>query len=348
MKRLTAILTAAMLLALTACGNADKSLDTMALEKYVTLGEYMGLEIPVSAVTVTDEEVEELVAYIGQNYMTEESGIKDRAAQLGDTVNIDYAGYKDGVAFEGGTAEAQQLTLGSGQFIPGFEDGLVGVNPGETVDLPLTFPESYGNAELAGQEVIFTVTVNYIYPSVAEMDDAFVAALNDANYTNRAELDQFAYDYLYAEKEYENELAISDMIIETVIGNASIHEMPEGLVEECEKILEDSVTQVAAMYGMDADTYLMYAYYTDLATYLTTYGEEVAKQHLVFMAIAEQENLRITDAQYDEILQEQATEAGYESVDEYLAGADKALQKRYYVLDEVLAFVTENAMLVEQ
>ena len=98
----------------------------------------------------------------------------------------------------------------------------------------------------------------------------------------------------------------------------------------------------------DADTYLMYAYYTDLATYLTTYGEEVAKQHLVFMAIAEQENLRITDAQYDEILQEQATEAGYESVDEYLAGADKALQKRYYVLDEVLAFVTENAMLVEQ
>ena len=348
MKKFTAILTAAMLLALTACGSEDKSLETMKLDQYVTLGEYMGLEIPVSAVTVTDEEVEELVVYIGQNYMTDENGIKDRAAQLGDTINLDYAGYLDGVAFEGGTAQAQQLTLGSGQFIPGFEDGLVGVNPGETLDLPLTFPETYGNTELAGKEVIFTVTVNYIYPGANEMNDAFVAALNDENYTNRAELDQFAYDYLYAEKEYENELAVSDQIIEMVIGNASIHEMPEGLVEECEQILTDSVNQVASMYGMDADTYLMYAYYTDLATYVSTYGDEVAKQHLVFMAIAQQEDLVISDEEYDAILLEDAKAAGFETVEEYLGDADKALQKKYYILDKVLAFVTENAMLVEQ
>ena len=283
MKKFTAILAAAMLLALTACGSEDKNLETMKLDQYVTLGEYMGLEIPVSAVTVTDEEVEELVVYIGQNYMADENGITDRAAQLGDTINLDYAGYLDGVAFEGGTAQAQQLTLGSGQFIPGFEDGLVGVNPGETLDLPLTFPETYGNTEL-----------------------------------------------------------------ETVIGNASIHEMPEGLVEECEQILTDSVNQVASMYGMDADTYLMYAYYTDLATYVSTYGEEVAKQHLVFMAIAQQEDLVVSDEEYDAILLEEAKAAGFETVEEYLGDADKALQKKYYILDKVLAFVTENAMLVEQ
>lgn len=347
-KRIATILTMAMMLTLVGCGNQDKSLDTMKLDKYVTLGEYVGIEIPVAATKVTDEEVEDLVVYIGQTFVTSENGIMNREAKLGDTVNIDYAGYLNGEAFDGGTAAAQSLELGSGSFIDGFEDGLVGVMPGETIDLPLTFPEGYGNTELAGKDVVFKVTVNFIYPGAEDMDDAFVAALGSSNYSNRAELDQFAYDYLYAEKEYENELTISDTIVETVINNATIHEIPEGLVEECEQILTDSVTQVASYYGLDADTYLMYSYYTDLATYVGTYGKEVAKQHLVFMAIAEQEGLRISDADYEEILLAQAQEAGYETVEEYLGDADKALQKRYYILDEVLAFVTENAMLVEQ
>ena len=347
-KRITAILTMAMMLTLVACGNQDKSLDTMKLDKYVTLGEYVGIEIPVAAIEVTDAEVEDYVEYVAQAYVTAENGIKDRAAKLGDTVNIDYAGYLNGVAFDGGTAAAQSLELGSGSFIDGFEDGLVGVNPGETVDLPLTFPEGYGNAELAGQDVIFTVTVNFIYPNAEDVDDALVAAFGNENFTNRAELDKFAYDYIYSGKEYDNEMMVSDAIIETVISNATVHEMPEGLVEECEQLLTDSINQMAAMYGVDADTFLMYNYYTDLATYVSTYGEEVAKQHLVFMAIAEQEDLRISDADYDKILLEDATAAGYETVEEYLGDVDKALQKRYYILDEVLAFLTENAMLVEQ
>ena len=152
-------------------------------DEYVTLGDYKGLEVVSNVVTITDADVD---AYI--EYMLSMSGgaleeVTDRdVVENGDVANIDYIGKKDGVAFDGGTAEGYDLGIGTGTFIPGFEEGLVGVKKGETVDLNLTFPENYSAADLAGAEVVFTVTVNGIYKEVTpEFTDEYVAELGIEN-----------------------------------------------------------------------------------------------------------------------------------------------------------------------
>ena len=146
--------------------------------------EYKGLALTIAPrAEVTDEQVDELARSVYNDALTAEYGITDRAVAVGDKVNINYAGTQDGVAFEGGTADNQSLVIGSGSFIEGFEDGLVGVMPGETVELNLTFPEDYMNADMAGVEVVFTVTVNFIYLSADDtMQDEAIAVMSDGEY----------------------------------------------------------------------------------------------------------------------------------------------------------------------
>ena len=126
---------------------------------YVTLGEYKGLTVQDQPVEVTEEQIDSEVEYYIQLADALES-VTEGTVEEGDTANIDYEGKLNGEAFDGGTAKGYDLIIGSDSFIDGFEDGLIGVAVGETVDLPLTFPENYGNEELAGQDVVFTVTVN--------------------------------------------------------------------------------------------------------------------------------------------------------------------------------------------
>ena len=141
---------------MTGCGNKGISNDK------ITIKQYKGLEVEkVDPVEVTDTDVEDSINSTLQTKSTQ-NDITDRPAQEGDVVTIDYEGKKDGVAFDGGTAQDQQLELGSGSFIDGFEDGIVGHNIGETFDLNLTFPEDYKSEDLAGQAVVFTVTLDKI------------------------------------------------------------------------------------------------------------------------------------------------------------------------------------------
>ena len=151
---------------------------------YVTITKYKGVEIDkVDADAVSDNDVEAQINSVLQSKSTT-TEVTDRAAQTGDTVTIDYEGKKDGVAFDGGTATDAQLTLGSGQFIDGFEDGVVGHNIGDTFDLDLTFPENYGNEDLAGQAVVFTVTLKGISQTdVPELTDEFVQSVSDTSKT---------------------------------------------------------------------------------------------------------------------------------------------------------------------
>ena len=164
MRKAAALLVlAAVLLSLCACGKAGtKTLiygDT-DLSEYVKLGEYKGLSVD----TKSDEYKTALQGIYDSDLANNDVYNKklEGTVQNGDVVNIDFEGKKDGVAFEGGTSKGYDLTIGSGSFIAGFEEGLIGVNIGDTVDLNLTFPENYGNAELAGKDVVFTVKVNYV------------------------------------------------------------------------------------------------------------------------------------------------------------------------------------------
>ena len=158
MKKKLAVLAAgicALSLFLTGCSGEISN-------DYVTITKYKGVEIDkVDADAVSDNDVEAQINSVLQSKSTT-TEVTDRAAQTGDTVTIDYEGKKDGVAFDGGTATDAQLTLGSGQFIDGFEDGVVGHNIGDTFDLDLTFPENYGNEDLAGQAVVFTLSLIHI------------------------------------------------------------------------------------------------------------------------------------------------------------------------------------------
>lgn len=139
--------------------------DVDVLSNVTLSGDYKGLELSIAKQTeVTDEDVEN-IAIQTYNQMGAKSNVEKTVVESGDTVNIDFEGKKDGVAFDGGTSQGYNLTIGSGSFIDGFEDGLIGVNVGDTVDLNLTFPEGYQNADLAGQDVVFTVTVNFICAS---------------------------------------------------------------------------------------------------------------------------------------------------------------------------------------
>ncbi len=162
MKRiLSLVLVLGLIFSFAGCSqDKGRILYNVNLDKYVTLDEYKGIEVDTSS----DKYKEYFDAMIEQDIEDNKLYVKktDGKVKKGDTANIDYVGKKDGVAFEGGTAQGYDLEIGSGSFIDGFEDGLIGVQIGSTVDLNLTFPENYGNEELNGAKVVFTVKVNYV------------------------------------------------------------------------------------------------------------------------------------------------------------------------------------------
>ncbi|MBR4993086.1 MAG: FKBP-type peptidyl-prolyl cis-trans isomerase, partial [Lachnospiraceae bacterium] len=200
------------------------------LEKCLTLGEYKGVTAEVPATEITDEAVETELAnvYAQDPNMVD---VTDRAVESGDTVNIDYVGkYADTLeAFEGGTAEGALLTIGSHSYIDGFEDGLIGANIGETRDLNLTFPENYGATDLAGKEVIFTVTVNSIQTADGEPTDEWVAAKNLEGVTNLEEFKENLRTQLQEDAEYQRDSLLQDAVLSAVMENTTFNEVPEKL-----------------------------------------------------------------------------------------------------------------------
>ena len=313
---------------------------------YVTITKYKGVEIDkVDADAVSDNDVEAQINSVLQSKSTT-TEVTDRAAQTGDTVTIDYEGKKDGVAFDGGTATDAQLTLGSGQFIDGFEDGVVGHNIGDTFDLDLTFPENYGNADLAGQAVVFTVTVNYIQPAQdGEFSDEIISNFGIDGVTNEEELRQYAYDYLNDNAQQNYETNVQQAVMDAFMANNTITSVPEALVQKYSDAAESSITSMASAYGVDADTFTQYYYGQDLATFLSTYAEQTAKQDIALQAVANKENLNISDEELDQMLQDRATAAGYDTIEEYIGETSKEDYREYFLYDKVLDYLVENAQI---
>ena len=229
----------------------------------------------------------------------------NRQVVSGDTVVIDYVGTKDGVAFEGGTSTSStNLTIGSGTFIPGFEDGLIGTKPGDVVTLDLTFPEDYGTEELAGQAVQFEVTVHYILPTFADITDDVVADLYEGITTVdalRKQVSQDVYDTTY----YSSvEYAVVALMEEKCTYS-------ENLPEELRQVAYDNVMQniatYASYYGMDTETYIYLSYYQDLETFQNETAWEIAdysvKNLLFCQAYANENGLNVTESELNEQLE---------------------------------------------
>lgn len=347
MKRKLTILLAVLLSAamMGGCGKESGALKDMKVEKYLTLGEYMGLPVQLPSAAVDEAQVEELFRALYLDSVTPEMGILDREVVQGDTVNIDYEGKKDGVAFAGGTASGAQLEIGSGSFIAGFEDGLVGATPGETRDLDLRFPEGYGNAELAGQAVVFTVTVNYIYPT--DYKDEVVAALGIADITTVEGLRQFVRDYLETNAQNTYRAKLESTVVDNLIAGCVFQEIPEAVLQRYRNNIQEGMEADCAAQGVDINTYCMYSYGMDAETFLDQYAQEAAKQSLAFQAVANAEDLNVTDEELQENLEQYATQGGYATVEEFLGEMDREEYREYFMFEKVLDFLTQNARITE-
>lgn len=307
----------------------------------ITLGEYKGVQVAKQTVEVTDEEVEARIqSIIAANPNFEE--ITDRAAQDGDTVNIDYVGKKDGTAFEGGTAQAFDLTLGSNSFIEGFEEGLVGAKVGDSLNLDLKFPAEYQNAELAGADVVFEVKINSIkVEKAAELNDEFVSkvsqykTVDEFKAGNKDEMLKDMQAQADQQKQYEAIMAVannSEIVCDETAVEEQFNEQMNyytSMVESYGMKLEDYV----AMFGMDVDTF---------KAQIRTSSEDSVKQKLVIDAVAEKEGFKIEDADRDALAKLYDTDAatlvtqyGQESVDENAK------------MMKVFTFLADNAVEVE-
>ena len=320
------------------------------VDTYVTLGDYKGLEVVGSSTEISDEEVDNYINYL-LSMSAEKQEVTDRdVVQNGDIANIDYEGKKDGVAFDGGTDIGYDLEIGSGSFIPGFEEGLVGVKKGETVDLNLTFPENYGAADLAGAEVVFTVTVNGIYESVTpEFNDEFVATFEIENVTTTEEYRAYLKSMM---EESEKEYALQDVqtqIMTLVTQNAEVSEAPEGLVDKFYNINVENMTYQASMYGTDLEG-LLSMYGMDRETFeaeAMAAAKESATQALVCLKIAKEENLLIGDDELNASIEENFAEYGYTSAEEFRSLVDLEEYRDSLLLNKVVDFLVENATITE-
>lgn len=329
-------------------------LKDVTVEDYMTLnGEYVGLSLTIAPkAEVTDEQVEKLALNAYNSNIAILGGITDRAVEIGDTINLDYSGFQDGVAFAGGTAQNQQLNIGSGEFIAGFEDGLVGVMPGETVDLNLSFPTGYGNTALAGQAVVFTVTVNYIYPdpitSVEEMQDEIIAAMTAGEFETADAFLEYCREYLEYEAEYDYTVDRENAVIAALQELFSFSEVPRTLQNKFAGNIRVSMENSAAQYGLDIDTYSYYFNQLDATTYLELASEASAQQGMIFQYIANIENLTVSDEELEESLERFAAENGVASVDDLLLTTGREDFREYFMFEKVVEFIIENGHVTEE
>ena len=273
---------------------------TLSTEVYpeVTLGEYKGIEVVKPAAEVTDAQVEAELNQIAENIASVEN-VEDRAAAMGDIANINFLGTVDGIAFEGGAAENFDLTLGSGQFIPGFEEQVVGMNVGEDKDVNVTFPEDYNAKELAGKAAVFAVKLNKLsVKNVPAIDDEL--AKDASEFDTLEELKADIREKKLADAQKNIDRTFENAVVEAVAAAATV-EVPNALVElELDNQMNDfayrlqmsgmSVEQYAKMMGGDLNT---------MRQAFKPMAEKQALSNLVITKVAEVEGITVSDEELE-------------------------------------------------
>ena len=315
------------------------------------LADYKGLEYTKQDVSVTDAEVDDKVKSFLEAYPEK---ITDRAVKKGDNVNIDFEGKKDGVAFDGGTAKGFNLKIGSNSFIPGFEDGLIGKKPGETVDLNLKFPDDYKNSEeLKGAKVVFTVKINYIVGETpTELTDELVKA--NTEFKTAAEYKADIKKKLETIKSAEEKENVQKELLEKVVTASSIKSVPEVAENKYYGQIMDYWKNVAAKYGMELKDLVQ----NQLKLTEEKFEEEVKKQAelsarilVVVRAIAEAEKINVSDEEYKTALNTYYENSGANAamdLDAYEKQVGKGNVMDIVLNDKVGAFLVENGKAVNK
>ncbi|MGX9135445.1 trigger factor [Rummeliibacillus sp. JY-2-4R] len=313
----------------------------------VKLGDYKGLEVTKQETTVTDEEIEQQLKD-QQTRLAELVVKEDGAVENGDTAVIDFEGFQDGVAFEGGKGENYSLEIGSDSFIPGFEEQLVGVKAGKSKDVVVTFPEEYHAAELAGKEATFKVTVKEVKAKeLPELNDDFASEI-DSEVETLDELKSKLKEKTTTEKENAAETALRDDLVEKAAENATI-DIPEAMVEtEINRMLQE-YDQSLQMQGMNLDLYYQFSG-QDEAALRAQMKEDAASRvrvALVLEAIAEAEKVEVTEEDINAELEKMSEQfkMDVEQIKSVLGGT--AVLEHDVKIRKTVELLVENAKVTE-
>lgn len=319
---------------------------TFAVYPEVKVHDYKGLNYKMDNTDVTDEEVDKEIDRMRNTYADEET--IDGAAENGDIVNIDYEGFKDGVAFEGGKADGYNLVLGSGSFIPGFEDQLIGSKAGEEKELNLTFPEDYSAEDLAGAAVVFKVKVNEVKRKVLpDLDDDFAQDVNVKDVSTVDDLKKFVRGRLEENKKNQAETKADNDLMDQLT-NCVEADIPDVMIEEEIQQNIQQLSQQLSQYGMSLTSYLqmMGKKAEDLKEDYRPNAEKTVKVRLALSEIAKEENLEPTEEDIEKEYQNIADQYQME-LDKVKAAIDSEMLKADVRNQKAYDLVKDNAVKTE-
>ena len=315
----------------------------VAVRPEVTLGKYKGVQVTKIDTTVTDEEVESALEK-EQQKNSRTVTVTDRPVANGDTAVIDFEGFVDGVAFEGGKGENHPLEIGSHSFIDTFEDQLVGHNTGDEVEVNVTFPEKYQAADLAGKPAVFKVKINEIKTKeLPELNDEFASEVSE--FDTLAEYKEDLRKHLEVEKENEAKRTKEDEALKKIIDKSTM-ELPEAMIDtQCENMINEFAQRIAQS-GLSMEQYMQFSGMTidGLKEQVRPEAETRIKSSLVLEQIAKEENIEVSEDEINAEVEKMAAQYGMEAdkLKEYLGDAEKESIKRDLSVTKAVDLIMEN------
>ncbi|MBQ7832247.1 MAG: trigger factor [Lachnospiraceae bacterium] len=316
----------------------------VALKPEVKLGKYKGIKVDKVDVEVTEEEVNEAIETERKNSARTVS-VEDRPIQDGDTTVIDFEGFVDGVAFEGGKGENYPLTIGSHSFIDNFEEQLIGKSINDEVEVNVTFPEDYHAAELKGKPALFKVTVKEIKENqLPDLDDEFAEEVSA--YDTFAEYKESVKKNLAEKKEADAKNAKEEAVVEAIIADAEM-DIPEAMVATQQRQMVEEFAQRLAMQGLSMEQYSQFTGMTASAMMeqVKPQAEKRIKSRLVLEAVVAAENIEVSDAEYEEELAKMAEmyKMEVEQIKEIMDDERAVEMKKDIAIQKAVEFVVANA-----
>ena len=316
----------------------------VALKPEVKLGKYKGIKVDKVDVEVTEEEVNEAIETERKNSARTVS-VEDRPIQDGDTTVIDFEGFVDGVAFEGGKGENYPLTIGSHSFIDNFEEQLIGKSINDEVEVNVTFPEDYHAAELKGKPALFKVTVKEIKENqLPDLDDEFAEEVSA--YDTFAEYKESVKKNLAEKKEADAKNAKEEAVVEAIIADAEM-DIPEAMVATQQRQMVEEFAQRLAMQGISMEQYSQFTGMTASAMMeqVKPQAEKRIKSRLVLEAVVAAENIEVSDAEYEEELAKMAEmyKMEVEQIKEIMDDERAVEMKKDIAIQKAVEFVVANA-----
>ena len=315
----------------------------VAVRPEVTLGKYMGVTVTKIDTTVSDEELEAALEK-ERNNNSRTISVTDRPVAVGDTAVIDFEGFVDGVAFEGGKGENHSLEIGSHSFIDTFEDQLVGKNVGDDVDVNVTFPEEYHAPDLAGKPALFKVKINEIKAKeLPELDDEFAQDVSE--FDTLAEYKEDLKKRLTEQKENEAKRTKEDEAIKKIIEKSKM-DIPEAMIDtQCETMIEEFAQRIAQS-GLTMEQYLQFSGMTidKLKDQVRPEATTRIQSSLVLEQIAKDENIEVSDEDVDAEIEKMAAAYGMEAdkLKEYMGEAEKTSMKKDLAITKAVDLVMAN------